>query len=133
MNDSTPTDPTLTPVLRERQFWAAVLIGLPALIVGYILGVRLALDVWHDGLDIGSVTGSLTALGVLLTANPLTVYLAARQYPRAKAVEGTAYLLAQPSGIIDTSLDIDADDALAAAGEAAVDASLAEQGEGGHA
>lgn len=81
-------DPRLVPLLRERQFYAAAVVGLPALVVAYALAWRVLGVVFEaDTLDVDGIGASLAAIGALLTANPLTVYLAARQYARGKAVE----------------------------------------------
>lgn len=87
MNDA-PATPKLTPLLREHQFYAALVAGLPALAVAYALAWRLLDTVLGGGaLDIDAVGVQLAALGALLAANPVTVYLATRQYARGKSVE----------------------------------------------
>lgn len=96
-----PTSSKLTPILQERQFWAAFLIGAPLLVFGYA-------EVW-DALRHGAsldVPATIAAFSV----NPLTLYLAARQYPRGKSVE--AYGAEQAAAIADvpTEDEIVADD-----------------------
>lgn len=71
-------DTRLQPLLRERHFWASVLVGLPALAYGYTEAFRSIF--LGEGFNAVAVTAALTA-------NPITVYLAARQYPRGKSVE----------------------------------------------
>lgn len=81
-------NPKLQTLLRERQFYAAIVVGLPALLVAYALAWRiLGLVLGADTIDVEQVGIMLAALGALLTANPIVVYLAARQYARGKAVE----------------------------------------------
>lgn len=70
-------NPLLVPLLRERQFYAALLVGLPLLVFGYA-EVWGALVHGHD-LDVTATIASLTA-------NPVVVYLGLRQIPRAATV-----------------------------------------------
>lgn len=103
-----PTDPTLTPLLRERQFYAALLVGAPLLVFGYLEVARAILH--GEPIDVAATIAAFSA-------NPVTLYLAARQYPRGKAVEAVGQELALKPAI-DEDLDTPADDELAAAAEA---------------
>lgn len=73
------TTPHLKPLLTERAFWAAVIVGLPGVAYAYWESARAIL--YHTPFEV-------TVTAVALAANPITLYLAARQYPRGKAVEG---------------------------------------------
>lgn len=95
--------PKLQPLLRERHFYAACVVGLPALVVAYVLALRIVGDVHSsETIDVEGVAFMLAGLGALLTANPIVVYLVARQYPRGKSVEAIgAERAADPVGAAD--------------------------------
>lgn len=115
-----PTDPTLAPLLKERQFLAAVLVGLPGLAYAY----AEAFTALFQG-EAYNATGAAIALA----ANPITLYLAARQYPRGKAAEAVGAALAPAPGPLSPDApNITAED-LAEAG--APDTDGPTQGEGG--
>ncbi len=84
-----PQDPTLTPLLKEHGFWAALIIGLPQLLMAY-------LHIFH-GLQTGADL-NMTVLMAGLAANPVTLYLLARQYPRGKSAEALGVQLAAVPG-----------------------------------
>lgn len=92
-----PTTSKLTPVLQERQFWAAFLVGFPLLLFGYFE----VFDALVHGAKL-DVAGTIAAF----TANPIVLYLAARQYPRGKAVEAHGVEAATLPGAADP-LDVD--------------------------
>lgn len=78
MSDTAPTTPQLQPLLRERQFYAAAIIGLPGLAYAYVEAFRAIVQA--EQFDAASVA-------IALAANPIVLYLLARQYARGKAVE----------------------------------------------
>lgn len=81
----------LKPLHTERGFWAATLTGLPGLVVAYCLAARLAVDL--AGSNVVDAAASLESVGIItaaIVANPITAYLAARQYARGKAVEAAS-------------------------------------------
>lgn len=96
----------ITPLLSERQFLAAVLTGLPGLLLAYVLAGSQILDVVRGTLEMRNAAASIAAVAALLTVNPITLYLAARQFPRGKAIEGSARVAAQETYAAwsDTSL-----------------------------
>lgn len=86
MPDETfPTSPKLTSLLSERQFQAAVIVGLPGLVYGYVEAFQALFQ--------GSPFDA-AGVALALAANPITLYLAARQYPRGKAAEAIGVQLA---------------------------------------
>lgn len=113
MSDETfPASPKLTSLLAERQFQAAVLVGLPALVYAYVQAF---------GAIFGGDPFDATAVTIALGANPITLYLVARQFPRGKAAEAVGVQLApmpapaDPGALHVTESDVAA--AQAAAGD----------------
>jgi hypothetical protein len=89
-----PQTAKLTPLLQERQFLAALLMGLPLLVYAYVEIARAIIS--GAAIDVAGV-------GVALAANPVTIYLAARQYPRGKAAEAIGVQLQPLPGPVDPS------------------------------
>lgn len=122
-----PTDPTLTPLLKERQFLVAVLTGAPGILLAYALAALAIIEVLRGELDVEGAGVRLAAIGGLLTVNPITGYLLARQYPRGKAAEAVGAQLAplpapaDPSDLGITPQDVAfAQEEHAATGEAPI-------------
>lgn len=93
-----PTDPKLTPLLRERQFQGACIIGLPGLLYAYVEAFR--------AIVLGEPFNA-DGVALALSANPITLYLLARQYPRGKAAEAIGVQLAPLPGPVDPGATVE--------------------------
>lgn len=114
-----PNDPTLQPLLKERQFLAAVLVGLPGLAYAYAEAFNALVN---------GAAYDATAATLALAANPITLYLAARQYPRGKATEAVGVALAPVMAPVSPdAADLTEADLAEAEQAAAVPASVREQ------